>query len=194
MVRALVVLLLALPLTGLGQERDDVGEPDPPRVRLAIDKAGLPKRLVGELVDESPWTLTVRADGRDVVVDRTAVRRLDVSLGERTPEAGMLRGAARGFVIGAVVGVAAGIAAGNDEQRVRDCSIGDADCTIPLRLTASEKALIGGGAFGLLGGIFGGTIGAGWPGDVWQRRVPGGPLLALRLQPRAFGAQLAIRF
>ncbi|MET0555110.1 MAG: hypothetical protein ABW221_18855 [Vicinamibacteria bacterium] len=192
MARALVVLLLALPLASFAQEKDDAV---PPRVRLGLTaKPGLPSRLAGDLVDENPWTITVRAGGRDVVVDRAAIRRLDLHLGERPSEDGMVRGAVWGFGIGAVLGVTAGMLAGSDGAVVFDCPPSESPCVRPERLTALDKAARGGFGAGLFGGIVGGTIGLFRPGDLWERQLPGGPVLALRVQPRAFGAQLSLAF
>jgi hypothetical protein len=197
MFRGLAVLLLALPVASFAQEPDEeLDEPVPPRVRLALtEQAGLPKRLVGEVVDENPWSLTVRAGGRDVVVDRAFIRRLDVSLGARSLEQGMVRGAVIGLGIGAIAGAAAGFSLGGDEAAVSTCPYTpDAPCGLEDRLSARDKAVIGGSVFGLVGGIMGGAVGMVWPGEAWQRHLPGGPVLAVRLQPRGLGAQLSLRF
>lgn len=193
---ALAVILLALPLASFAQQTDeDLDEVAPPRVRLALAaKPGLPSRLVGDLVDENPWTITVRAGGRDLVVERAAIRRLEVHLGARSSDEGMLRGAAIGLGIGVVAGVTAGLAAGSDDTVVFDCPPAESPCVPPERLTALDKAGRGGFGAGLLGGIVGGTIGLFRPGDLWERQIPSGPVLALRLQPRAQGAQLSLRF
>lgn len=171
------------------------------RVRLALQTASgkrLSGRIVGDIVASGPDTLTVRAGGREVVVRRDEIARMDRSLGRRSRAVGGLRGAAIGIGVGAALGVGLGLMSGDDPERVYDCppphdfGFGNL-CGFDFRFSAKDKASIGGVLIGALGGTVGGIAGAIAPGERW-RREQAGPAFTLRPQRRGLGAELALSF
>jgi hypothetical protein len=173
------------------------------RVRLALKTPSgkrLSGRIVGDLVASGPETLTVRAGGREVVVKRAEISRMERSLGRHSRAVGGLRGAAIGAGIGAVLGAGIGLLSGDDPEPVRDCPPYDGfgfivpPCGPLFTFSAQDKAAIDGTVLGVLGAVAGGIGGAVAPGERWQRQRADGPALALRPQRRGLGAELALRF
>ena len=129
------------------------------RVWTAIDARGNPvgRPTVGTL---SLWTAdsVVVDTGKNggVTIPRSMVTRVDQSLGRRSRGRSALRGAGFGLLIGGVGGAFSGLISGDDEPGW-------------FAFTAEEKALIGGIAFGGMGTVLGGVIGALAPTDQWEQ-------------------------
>jgi hypothetical protein len=193
-----IVTALCLSLAGAAAAQPASGTE---RVRLALRTPSgqrLSGRIVGEIVATGPDTLTVRSGGREVVVKRDEIARMDRSLGRRSRAAGGVRGAAIGIGVGAVLGVGLGLMSGDDPERVYDCPPRDDfgigfSCAPLFTFTGKQKAAIGGTLLGALGGAVGGIGGALAPGERW-RREQAGPAFALRPQRRGLGAELALSF
>jgi hypothetical protein len=195
---AAAAVLAAVPAVAAHPDRPETAA----RVRLALrtpDGKRLSGRIVGQLVASGPDTLTVSVGpGREAVVKRADVWRMEHSAGKRSRGAGALRGAAIGLGVGVVLGAGVGALSGDDRERVVYCppyhGFGFGPLCGPLfTFSARDKAIIGGIGLGSLGAVLGGIGGAAAPGERW-RRAHGVRDVALELQPAGLGARLALRF
>jgi hypothetical protein len=195
-VAAVLALSLSSAVVARAEQVDGGG-----RVRLALqtpDGRRLSGQLVGQLVASGPDTLTVMADGREVVVKRAEVRRVDYSLGRRSRGSNALRGAAIGLVIGAAMGAGIGAMDGDDPDPVLRCPPNDdfglgSPCGPLLTFSARDKAVMGGTVLGALGLALGGLTGAAVaPGERWRRAEE--PSFALQPQRDGLGLQVTIAF
>lgn len=122
----------------------------------------IPHRVQGRLVAADTGSLTVRPRGGwdPVVVPLTQVRRMEVSLGRRTRDEGLRRGAVRGFAAGAAL-VALLFAADLVDGGCQDCYVTPGAVAralaVPLTVTTT------------VGGAMGGAL---FPGERWVRVRP----------------------
>lgn len=126
------------------------------RVRLWTDAADA---VVGRVTAVTPQSIHVAVAGVDpITVATTAVRRVEISRGQRSTGAGFRSGAIRGaLILGAIGGV---LSALQHEQ------IGEDGATV------AEAAALGVWSGGLFGGLIGGAIGAARSGDRWEHVWP----------------------
>jgi hypothetical protein len=97
---------------------------------------------------------------------------------------GALRGAGAGLVIGSAAGGVVGLVSGDSG---RDCW---------FFCTAGEKAIVYGGALGLLGTVVGTIAGVTSPGEKWRtvERAAGRPRASVDVRPaKGGGAGVSVR-
>lgn len=161
---ALLLLFALLPTRAAAQES---GPPTPvdslAMVRVEVKQwLPIPRRVQGRLVAADNGSITVRprAGWDPVVVPLTKLRRVEVSVGRRTREDGLRRGALRGFAAGAA-SIAVFFAAGLIDGECEDCyfTMGAAAkaLAVPLTVTTTVSGAIGGALF---------------PGERWVRVHP----------------------
>lgn len=149
--RRTVLLVLIFLALGAGAAHAQEVQPGA-RVRVTVPSLNPRLPLVGTVASVDGETLVLREDGRAdgaTTIPLDAIRRLEVSTGQRTVGAGRARGARVGAIAGFVLGFVGGfvVDAGQD--------IENAD----LGASAGTGLLVGaGGAAGgaLLGGFLGG--------------------------------------
>lgn len=134
------------------------------RVRVRQAEGGT---VVGGLVAADSAKLTLdpaaRGMGDILTIPVDGVRRMDVSLGARTPAQGAWRGLKRGLLTGVVLSAAI-ITAGVIEDREDDCG----DCIINATLGAVIVSVPLTAATTLIGTF----LGASSPGERWRRVQP----------------------
>ena len=135
-----------------------------PGQRVRISSGGEQGGFVVQAVGSGELMLAEVGSDRTVRMPTASISRLDVSRGPRSRSAGFGRGFAFGFIGGALVGSVLGLASGDG-----GCGGSGGWVSYCIQFSAGERALIGGGVLGALGGLTGGLIGATRPGERWQR-------------------------
>jgi hypothetical protein len=184
--RSLILATLPLLASSAVADVDSTGE----RVRLTLAEtrrpagaasAGVVTGRLLELTEASAIVIT-REGAAPTTVSRTALKRVERSLGRRSRGAGFGRGFLIGLGTGIVSGGLTGLALGSDRPRP--------GAWLDIRFSAKEKAAILGTICGLAGSVLGGVIGAVAPGERWVE-VPQGRL-QLQLAPRPGGGAVAL--
>jgi hypothetical protein len=177
---------LALVLVASGGQAEDGADTTGLLLRVKAREAdGRTVTITGRLIEVDAQDTLVVGGSSPVEVFRVPRERV-VQLERATPRSrgqGLARGAGIGLAVGALSGAAIGLASGDDE--CRKCF---------LSFSAGDKALLGGFALGALGGLLGGAVGAGHPGQRW---VPLGILtdrVSLAAPMRGVGAGVTLRF
>lgn len=158
------VLLLAFAAAAPALAQAGVLVDSASRVRVKQAEGGT---VVGGLVAADSATLTldpaVGGMGSILTIPVSDVRRMDVSLGARTPAQGAWRGLKRGLLTGVVLSAAI-ITAGVIEDEKDECG----DCFINATLAAVIVSVPLTTATSLIGTFIGATS----PGERWRRVQP----------------------
>lgn len=124
--------------------------------RVRVTQSEAPSRVRGTFVGADSQTVVVQSGVARYDVPLEAIRKLEVSRGERSVEAGAWRGAQRGFLAGLVTGVLAGALVMSTIEG--DGYVGEEVAGIGITVAGTG-----------LGTLIGTLLGAASPGERWER-------------------------
>jgi len=119
--------------------------------------------LIGTVKEINARSLTLKIKGRDgpMVIPRSSVTRLELSLGTRDRAGSVARGAAVGFLAGAVLGGIVGMASHDDDES-------SSNALITFDHSRMLDTVLGAAIFGLGGLLVGGVVGGVAAGEDWE--------------------------
>ena len=146
------------------------------KVRLTVPNEGK-KPLVGRITKIGVDGLTIEMQDQPTPMEIpfASVSKFEVNAHAVDRSEGFKKGAGRGLLVGAVGGVAIGFLSGDDDEQNW------------FAMTAAEKALVAGFAFGIVGAVFGGFLGAISQAERWAEVEVPTSELGLRIQPQRHG-------